>query len=218
MAERTAKGVDVIVNALRERIVSHELPPGSKLREQALSEEFAVSRPRLREAFGILEDRGLIERVRNQGAIVTRLSADKINELFEVREVMEALSVRLATEKAPKGSWDELVALFGKTAEKAVERNDLDGYLECVTQFRAQTIAAADNEILSQTLDGLYDRTKVLIRRLMLVPGRAKEGLRQHQEVLKAMQEGDAERAEKLKRENIRSARTWFHNYQKYLL
>ncbi|GMG84304.1 GntR family transcriptional regulator [Paralimibaculum aggregatum] len=210
--------VDDVVNVLRERIVNHELPPGAKLREAPLAAEYGISRARLRDAFSILEQLGLIERVRNQGAIVTRLSAEQVDELFAMREVLEALAVRLATENAPKGAWDELTERFGPQAERAIAEHDLDYYISIVTAFREQTIAASQNEILSQTLDGLYDRTKVLIRRLLLVPGRAQTGLIEHRKILAAMNAGDAVLAEQLKRENIRGACEWFRNYRKFIL
>jgi DNA-binding FadR family transcriptional regulator len=74
------------------------------------------------------------------------------------------------------------------------------------------------NQVLSALLAGIYDRTQVLIRHLVLLPGRAEEGLRQHREILAAMRAGDAATAETRKRENIRDARQWFHDYQKFLL
>lgn len=217
-SQGSGPSMEEIVEILRKRIVDQELPPGSKLREAVLTEEFKVSRPRLREAFGVLEDRGLIERIPNRGAVVTRLEADDVFALFEVREVLEALAVRLATEKADPETWEDLVERFGKPAEEALARGDLDFYVDCVTLFRQRAISAAQNQILASQLDGLYDRTKVLIRRLVLVPGRAAEGLRQHQEVLQAMRDGNAELAEQLKRKNIRSSRECFCSYQKYLL
>lgn len=210
--------IEKLLMELRRRIVSQELLPGARLREQDLASEFGVSRARIRETFGILEERGLIERIPNRGAIVTRLEADKIKELFEVREVLEAQMVRLATEKAPPETWDSLIDLFGPSMDETLERNDFDAYAEANYQFRRQCIAAADNEVLSNLLDSLYDRTMVLIRRLVLVPGRAQEGIRQHREILAAMRAGKAEQAERLKRANIRSARDWFKNYQKYLM
>jgi DNA-binding GntR family transcriptional regulator len=210
--------MEKLLMELRRRIVSQELLPGARLREQDLASEFGVSRARIRETFGILEERGLIERIPNRGAIVTRLEADKIKELFEVREVLEAQMVRLATEKAPPETWDSLIDLFGPSMDETLERNDFDAYAEANYQFRRQCISAADNEVLSNILDSLYDRTMVLIRRLVLVPGRAQEGIRQHREILAAMRSGKAEQAERLKRANIRSARDWFKNYQKYLM
>src|SRR5690554_866478 len=107
--------MEEIVEILRSRIVNHDLPPGSKLREAVLTDEFNVSRPRIREAFGVLEDRGLIERIPNRGAVVTRLEADEVFALFEVREVLEALAIRLATEKSDPASWSDLIERFGKT-------------------------------------------------------------------------------------------------------
>jgi len=211
-------GAEKLLSELRRRIVNHELAPGSRLREQDLADEFGVSRARIRETFGILEERGLIERIPNRGAIVTRLEADKVKELFEVREALEAQMVRLATQKAPPETWDELIDLFGPAMEDTLARNDFDAYAQANYQFRRKCITAADNEVLSNLLDSLYDSTQVLIRRLILVPGRMQEGMRQHREILAAMRAGKADEAEQLKRANIRSARDWFKNYQKYLL
>ncbi len=210
--------VEDVVEVLRARIVNQELPPGSKLSEAMLTEEFKVSRPRIREAFGVLEDRGLIERIPNRGAVVTRLGAEEIFSLFEVREVLEALAVRLATEKSGPGAWDELSERFGLPAKQAVERGDLDFYVECVSAFREAAIAAANNPVLAAQMETLYDRTKVLIRRLVLVPGRAEHGRQQHQEILRAMAAGQAEQAERLKRDNIRSSRETFTHYQNFLI
>ena len=207
-----------LVDELRDRIVSLELPPGSRLRESQFAEEFNVSRARVRDAFGILEGRGLIERIPNRGAVVMRLEADRIQELFEVREVLEAQMVRLATMRTSPGDWDYLVELFGDALEKDVANNDFDAYMAAIAEFRSRCIDAARNEVLRGLLDSIYDRVQGMTRRLVLVPGRALEGFRQHQEILLAMRSGDADRAEALKRENIRSAQQWFQKFQKYLV
>src|SRR5579862_2621410 len=57
---------------LRARIASHEIPPGAKLREQAIADEFGVSRARVRDALALLAQRGLVERFPGRGAIVLR--------------------------------------------------------------------------------------------------------------------------------------------------
>ena len=211
-------GQDVVLEELRRRIVEQDLPPGAPLREQALAGEFQVSRARIRDTFGILEERGLIERIPNRGAVVTRLEIDQIEELFEVREVLEAQAVRLATEKAQTAAWRDLIELFGDGMAKKLAKHDLDAYEDAIHVFRQRCFEAADNQVLSDLLDSLYDRTRVLIRRLILVPGRAEEGMYQHREILEAMQAGKAAKAERLKRQNIQSARAWFHEYRKYLM
>lgn len=213
-----ATEADRLVEEVRRRIVGHELPPGARLKENELAEEFAVSRARVREAFGVLEERGLIERIPNRGAVVTRLEADRIQELFEVREYLEAAMVGFATRRAPPETWDRLLDVFGVPLGEAVAANDFDGYLDAIADFRATCITAAGNETLKDLLDSIYDRVQGMTRRLVLVPGRAMEGYNQHREILHAMRGGDAARAEDLKRANIRSARAWFDRYRKYLM
>lgn len=217
-SSREESDTDRLMNELRRRIVVHELPPGSRLRENQIAEEFNVSRSKVREAFGVLEERGLIERIPNKGALVTRLEVDRIEELFEVREFLEAALVRLATERGTPETWDRLLEVFGDELEKAVADNDFDAYMDAIREFRRTCIVVAENETLKGLLDSLYDRVQGMTRRLVLVPGRAMAGFRQHQQVLRAMRDGDADRAEQLKRDNIRDAREWFQKYQKYLM
>ncbi|MDP2740553.1 MAG: GntR family transcriptional regulator, partial [Pseudorhodobacter sp.] len=154
----------------------------------------------------------------NQGAVVARLTAEQVEELFDVREVLEALAVRLATQNADKSVWEQLSLRFGDPAREAIAQNDLNYYYEAVNEFRWQTVKEAHNAALTQSLDTLYDRTRLMVRRLVLMPGRASAALEEHRRILDAMILGEAERAEELKRENIRSARRWFTNYKTYLL
>lgn len=209
---------DRLVDELRRRIVNNQMPPGSRIRENELAEEFSVSRSRVRDAFGILEERGLIERIPNKGAVVMRLEADSFLELFDVREVLEGLMVRLATQNTEPEYWDDLIELFGDDLEKAVAENDFNAYMAAIAEFRQSCINAAGSGTLRGLLDDIYDRVLSMTRRLMLVPGRASEGFRQHQEILQAIRSGDAELAEDLKRKNIRSARQWFLKYNDFLL
>ena len=211
-------GSDGVLEMLRDKIANHDLPPGSKLRESNLSGDFGVSRARIREVFGALEGRGLIERIPNRGAVVTRLNSEQVFNLFDVREVLEALSVRLATEKQKPESWQDLIELFGEPAEKLIKDGDLEEYIKQLAILRQRMVDGADNALLAGHLDGLYDRTRVVIRRIVILPGRAQKGLSEHRKILAAMRLGDADKAERLKRENIHAARECFRQYQKFIL
>lgn len=207
-----------IVEALRERIASQQVPAGSRLRELALSREFGVSRSRIREAFGALEQRGLIERIPNRGAVVVRLHPAQFYNLFDVREMLEGLCARLATQKADPAHWADLEAAFGSPLEADVLAGRLESYLEAVERFRSRMLEAADNPELREALDSIQDKTRVLIRRIIILPGRAQQGLAEHRAVLAAMRAGDAEAAERLKRRNIRSSRAYLERYEHFLL
>ena len=88
--------VAFIVERLREDILAGRLPPGSRLIECDLTARFAVSRGPVREALRRLSADGLIEHWPHRGAVVRRLSAREIGELFQIRVEMEALAARLA--------------------------------------------------------------------------------------------------------------------------
>ncbi|HVB48938.1 MAG TPA: GntR family transcriptional regulator [Burkholderiales bacterium] len=217
-ASGTRPGVGEVLNALRERIVNQDIPPGAKLREQDLAQEFKVPRTRIREVFGALEQRGLINRIPNRGAVVARLDLSQVFDLYDVREVLEGLCARLATANTPPESWQELLEYFtGPLAEHAA-KGEFDAFLTGYERFRRRLLETANNPLLAQMLDSIYEKTQVLIRRIIILPERAKTGLREHIAVLEAMRRGDAEMAEKLRRENMRSAKSWLLRYQKYVL
>jgi DNA-binding GntR family transcriptional regulator len=211
-------GTFEIVTALRERIASQQFLSGRRLREQELSEEFGVSRSRIREAFGALEERGLIERIPNRGAVVARLDHNQLFDLFDVREMLEGLCARLATQMSQPGDWDDFARKFGGPMARHVARGELFAYLETYEQFRESMIEAAQNPLLKDMLDSIHDKTRVLIRRIIILPGRAAQGLKEHRALLAAMRKGDADAAERLKRINIASSRDYLKRYKDFLL
>lgn len=207
-----------LLAAMRERIARQEIPPGAKLREHDLAEEFGVPRTRIREAFLSLEQLGLIERIPNRGAVVTRLDLFQVQHIYDLREVLEGLCVRRATQNVPRESWQDLVELFAGPMHKHVEAGDFDAFIAGYERFRRRTIEAAANPLLAGMLDSIYEKTQVLIRRIIILPGRAALGLKQHRAVLAAMRKGDAGAAETLRRENMRSAKEYLQRYEKYVL
>jgi DNA-binding GntR family transcriptional regulator len=207
-----------LVKVLRERIARHEYPPGAKLLENDLAAEFAVSRARVREAFGALEQRGLIQRVPNRGAEVVRLDLSRMFEIYDVREMLEGLCVRLAVQNTRPASWQDLVKLFGRPMEKHVRNGEFEDYIANLELLRRRTIEAANNNVLADMLDSINDKTREIMRRIIILPGRAAEGLKQHRAVLAAMRGGNAALAEKLRRRNIRSSREYLERYQGFIL
>jgi DNA-binding GntR family transcriptional regulator len=206
-----------ILEILRERIATHALPPGSKLRENDLSGEFGISRARVRELFGTLERRGLIERIPNRGAVINRLDPQQADELFDVREVLEGLCVRLATQNAPPETWQTFLDRLDDRTLERVRAGDLKPYIDTIEALRTRTIEAAGNALAASLLADIRDRTRVLIRRILILPGRAEQGLKENRLFVAAMRRGDAEEAERLKRANIRSARAWLARYQSFV-
>ena len=207
-----------IVEVLRGRIARQDVPPGAKLRETDLAEEFGVPRTRVRDALAALEQRRLVERIPNRGAMVTRLDMAQAFHIYDLREVLEGLATRLATERTPGPEWKKELDLFKGPMKELVERNELDAYIERYEALRHRIVAAAGNPILAEMLDTIWEKTQVLIRRILILPGRADFGRQQHVAMLEAMVRGDAEAAERLRREGLRSAKAHLDKFHKYIL
>lgn len=217
-APRRPTSVAHIFEVLRKRIGQQQIPPGAKLRETDLAEEFGVSRARVRDALAALEQRGLVERMPNRGAVVMRLDLSQVFHIYEIREVLEGLATRLATQNTPHEAWKEDLARFRGPLKEMVDRGELHEYIEHYEALRRKIIEAARNPVLAEMLDIIFEKTQVLIRRIIILPGRAEVGRTQHVAMLQAMCRGDAEEAEAIRRNGLRSARLALEKYQRFIL
>ncbi len=215
---RGARVAQDIFEALRVRIAQQQIAPGAKLRETDLAAEFEVSRARIREAIAALEGRGLVQRIPNRGAVVMRLDLSQVFYIYDLREVLEGLAARLATQNVPAESWRADLERYRGPMKTLIEHGDLDGYISHYEKLRRRLIDAAGNPVLAEMLDTIYEKTQVLIRRIIILPGRAEVGRQQHVAMLEAMCRGDAEEAERLRRVGLRSARDSLEKYQRYIL
>ena len=215
---RARKGGDIVFETIRARIASHAMPPGSKLKESELAAEFKVSRTRIREVFGALEQRGLIDRIPNRGAVVSRLELKQASDLYDVREYLEALCVHRATTKAPDNAWDDLIPKIEAMTGRELNDDEFDLYLVYLEELRERMIFYADNPLLAHMLDLIYDKSQVIARRVVVLPGRSLIALRLHRDLLEAMKKRDAPLAEKIRREILSSAREMLEKYKRFIL
>ena len=209
---------DALTQEMRDRIVKRIYLPGQRLTERELAEEFGVSRSMVRDALNVLAERRLVVRSANRGVEVARIGRAEVIEIYEVREAVEGLLARMASERAPDGTWDDLLDLFGEPATDAVERQDVEAYSVMLDQLSERTVAMAGNSILSDLQLRLNDRIAILSRRALYLPGRMKAGLVGHRAVLSAMAERRPDDAERLKRDNLRAARETLLAFDAFVL
>ena len=207
-----------ILTALSERITDREIPPGAKLIEQDLSSEFGVSRSVIRGVLADLEAQGLVEKQPNKGTVVCKIDPESLFEILEIREVLEGLSARLAARKSSEKDWKDLEKKFGEPCEQMVKNRKYEEYLALITEFRKRTVEAAQNEELSKLIDSIYAKIRIVQRRIIILPGRIEQAINEHRAVIKAIMESDPARAEKMKRHNLRSAREYLKEYEKWVL
>ena len=137
-----------IVERLRDDILAHRLSPGERLVECDLTARFAVSRGPVREALRRLAAEGLIEHAPNRGAVVRRLSAREIRELFQIRAEMESLAARLAAEARDAAERERFAEAIQMIFEEAPRR--LAVYLDENAAFHEAIMRLADNRQLQE--------------------------------------------------------------------
>lgn len=198
-----------LADRIGEEIVSGALAPGEKLNEMALAERFEVSRGPVREALRRLAERRLVTFSSNAGARVAVYTLEDMLNLLQVRENLEGLAARLATQNMTPEQKTELRELF--MTHKAVVATDPNGnYFQAPEDFDFHYLIArgSHNPILAALLcEDLYLVLRLCRSQHHKVINRGRRAIEEHRRVMTAIEEGDAEMAEFVMRRHIAAAR-----------
>jgi len=198
---------DSIADSLRESIINGKIKPGERLLEPIVAKQLGVSRTPVREAFFQLESEGLVEVMPRKGAIVSEISVNDANELYSVRAVLEGLAAKLASKRISKNKIDELKLLNEKLIEYA--KNDSKNYrdiTELNNKFHDLINKEAKNEKLYQTIELMRNQTLRYNYIYLSVMFRLKVSIYEHEEIIKMIEQGDDDNAEKLMRKHVEDA------------
>jgi DNA-binding GntR family transcriptional regulator len=188
---------------LREAIVSAELEPGRRLSENELADLLGVSRTPVREALARLRDERLVAIVPQLGTYVTLISQQGVADAAFVREALECSAIRLAT---PAADEPALAALQANLAaqQRAVEEEDAEAFDRLDDALHQALCDLSGHDVawtLSRRANGHLDR----VRRLSLPdPAYMGEMVDEHRQVIAAVADRDADRAEQLLRHHLR--------------
>ena len=138
---------ELICSELEGWIAQGKVSPGQPLREADISAQMGLSRGPVREAFRILEERGLVCCEKNRGVRVGNLTLEQVKEIYELRETLEGLIGRLAAERAGAA---EKAALKGIVEEmaKAVDAEDVARYTELNFKIHEMLAGCTQNAVL----------------------------------------------------------------------
>jgi len=184
-----------IYQSLAEQIIKGALPPGQKLDEQVLADQFSVSRTPIREALRELAARGLVDFVPRRGGFVARIGVDRLTDMLEAQCALEALCARLASERMTAIEKEHLQELH-EQAKALVLAGDRDGYLDLNNQFHALICAGTHNATVSAMVRDLRDRLSPFRRtQAVEVDERLMRSLEEHAAVVHAILKSDPEAA-----------------------
>ncbi|CAB1370448.1 GntR family transcriptional regulator [Denitratisoma oestradiolicum] len=195
-----------VAERLRVRIFAHDMAPGSWVDEQALADEFGISRTPMREALKVLAAEGLVVLKPRRGCYVAELSEQDLDEVFPVMALLEG---RAALEAAGKASDADLARLAALHAE--LERHgaaaDADRFFAVNDAFHAALQEIAGNRWLQHLIDDTRKMIKLTRRHSLLVEGRLDQSLAEHRQILEALQARNPERAARAMHDHLLSGR-----------
>jgi GntR family transcriptional repressor for pyruvate dehydrogenase complex len=193
-----------VAGAIEEAIVSGTYPVGSRLpSEQALADQFAVSRNVVREAFKMLMERGLLDILSGSGAYVSRPNSEAtsnalgrylrlmgsqmpVGSLYEVRRVLEGSNVRLASQRADQQGLETM-----ETCLARMERHEgsIERWVEADLDFHLAIAAATHNPLFRMLLEPLVDQLRGVIAEGYLTEGATTTGREAHQGIYRYISE-----------------------------
>ncbi|MBX3662165.1 MAG: GntR family transcriptional regulator [Burkholderiales bacterium] len=197
-----------IAARLSECIVSGAYAPGQRIMEQAVAEEFEVSRGPAREALRLLEKDGLVMILPRRGAQVTNPSIEEVHEIFDIRAMLNGLRDRLIAEGPHRA---ELIPALERDIEKlaqtAATPGPGDDYIDTVLRLNRLLTQAAGNHRLQTILGSLAVQTVRYTRLGLSTPQRRQQSVRNWQSLLQAIRAGDGDAAERIARQRVIDSR-----------
>ena len=148
---------DVVFNTLREAILRGDLVPGERLMELQLAAKLGVSRTPIREAIRMLEQEGLAITIPRKGAIVAGMTEKDMQDVLEIREALEELSVQVACDKITDEEVEKLQRNM-KNFEHSLKSGDLKKMAQADVEFHDVIYQATDNPKLINMLNNLREQ------------------------------------------------------------
>ena len=192
-----------VYEILKERIVKNELKPQEYLNEQLIARDLGVSKTPVREALQKLEHERLVVIIPNKGTFVANVSIDRIRELFEIREILECAAARLAAKLPARGQFESVLQNHPSftISDGELRHQLLSGY-----QIHTRIVEAVENSYLTDYYEDILAhivQVRVFfIRRFGMK--RLHETVEEHRTILKAIVDGDAEKAEAAMRDHLK--------------
>lgn len=186
-------GASAIAATLEEDIVLGLLSPKVRLVEDELMERFEAKRHVVREALNQLESVGLVERKRNIGALVKAFSKAEVVHLYEMRELLEAESMRKIPLPLSKEALQQLHKIQAGH-DAAIQNQDPRNIFRTNQEFHRLLFAQCGNAFLCQSIEDFARRTHAIRFGALMSRERQLQSQKEHHEFLAVLAEGDRER------------------------
>jgi DNA-binding GntR family transcriptional regulator len=205
--------------ALRNVIVSSDIyrTRGEiRLDERQLAQDFGISRTPVREAMAQLESEGFVRSVPRRGVYVVRKTKREVIELIQAWAALESMAARLITRQASDADIAGLRRMF-TTFEGNKLHAKLDEYSEVNITFHQTLIELSGNQVLIRLAENLFTHMRMIRGRTIGEDDRVDRSIRDHMNIIRALEARDTERAEDLVRQHALGLAEHVDKYADYL-
>ncbi len=196
----------VATELIRQAIVDGRLPPGRRLKEEELARELGISRTPVREALLVLQAEGLVDAAPNRGATVRAHTAEDLDDLYQLRALLEGYAARRAAVRMT----DETAALLWGSCERfeaVAERGEVRDLVRENLFFHGTIHDAAGSARLAAMVRKVIELPLVYRSYVWYSPEQRHLSVHYHRQIARALEMRDAERAELLMKEHVFEAR-----------
>jgi DNA-binding GntR family transcriptional regulator len=175
-----------------------------RLDERSLAEQFGISRTPVREAMAQLEREGFVRSIPRRGVYVVRKTKREVIEMITAWAALESMAARPITRHASDQQIASLRAMFTTFADGQIDAK-LDEYSEVNIRFHQAIIKMSDNKVLIDLAENLFTHMRMIRRKAIGEDDRANRSIRDHANIIEALERRETERAEALVREHALS-------------
>ena len=206
--------------ALKNVIVSMDIYRSRsdiRLDERQLAQDFGISRTPVREAMAQLEREGFVRSVPRRGVYVVRKTKKEVIELITAWAALESMAARLITQKSASDSEIASLRQMFATFEDGQLRAHLDEYSEVNIEFHQSIIRMSGNGVLIDLAENLFTHMRMIRRKTIVEQDRADRSIRDHMNIIEALEAHDTARAETLVRNHALGLADHVSKYADYL-
>ena len=200
----TSTFADRAYPALRDVIVSlnvYDEPGDVRLDARQPAQDPGISRPPVREAMGQLEREGFVRSIPRRGIYVVRKTKREVIEMITAWAALESMAARLITLNASREEITTLRAMFSRFDNGEIHAR-LDEYSEVNIQFHQAIIRMSHNTVLIHLAENLFAHMRMIRRKTIGEEDRADRSIRDHMNIIHALEARETERAEELVRQH----------------
>lgn len=197
---------EIIYEHLRQAILEGVMKPGERIVERDIAAKFNASRTPVREALRKLESEGLIEYLARRGVIVRGFNVGEVEEIYNIRKVLECLAIRSAIKNITADRITELKRIV-QELEQVENGNAVKTTFQGLHEFDDLIADTANMPILKGFLQTLKESLQRYRRINLSHHPRRRDAVKEHQQILQAIIDRDVERAEEVVKLHVDNSR-----------